>query len=150
MKAIVYTKYGSPDVLEFKEVEKPSPKDDEVLIKIHAASVNAYDWHFLTADIFLIRFMSGGLFKPKNQRLGADVSGRIEAVGKNVNQFKPGDDVFGMIRGSFAEYACAAENLLALKPSNLSYEQAAAVPMAGITALQGLREEGKVQPRQKV
>ena len=150
MKAIVYTKYGSPDVIEFKEVEKPSPKEDEVLIKIYAASVNAYDWHFLTADIFLIRFMGGGFFKPKFQRLGADVSGRVEAVGKNAKQFKPGDDVFGMIRGSFAEYACAAENLLALKPSNLSFEQAAAVPMAGSTALQGLRDEGKVQPGQKV
>jgi len=150
MKAIVYTKYGLPDVIELKEVEKPSPKDDEVLIKIHAASLNAYDWHFLTADIFLIRFMGGGFFKPKYNRLGADVSGRVESVGKNVKQFKPGDEVFGMIRGSFAEYACAAENLLALKPSNLSYEQAAAVPMAGSTALQGLRDEGKVQPGQKV
>lgn len=150
MKAIVYTKYGSPDVIEFKAVEKPTPKDDEVLIKIYAASVNAYDWHFLTADIFLIRFMGGGFFKPKNQRLSADVSGRVEAVGKNVKQFKPGDDVFGMIRGSFAEYACAAENLLALKPSNLSFEEAAAVPMAGSTTLQGLRDEGKVQPGQKV
>lgn len=150
MKAIEYTKYGSPDVIEFKEVEKPTPKDDEVLIKIYAASVNAYDWHFLTADIFLIRFMGGGFSKPKYNRLGADVSGRIEAVGKNVKQFKPSDDVFGMIRGSFAEYACAAENLLALKPSNLSFEEAAAVPMAGTTALQGLRDEGKVQPGQKV
>ncbi|TSA27021.1 MAG: NAD(P)-dependent alcohol dehydrogenase [Ignavibacteriales bacterium] len=150
MKAIVYTKYGSPDVLELKEVEKPIPKDDEVLIKIYAASVNAYDWHFLTADIFLIRFMGGGFFKPKDHRLGADVSGRVEAVGKNIKQFKPGDDVFGMIRGGFAEYACAAENLLALKPYNLSFEEAAAVPMAGSTALQGLRDEGKVQPGQKV
>lgn len=150
MKAIVNTKYGSPDVLELKEVEKPTPKDDEVLVKIYAASVNAYDWHFLTADIFLIRFMGGGFFKPKYHRLGADISGRIEAVGKNVKQFQPGDEVFGMIRGGFAEYACAAENLLALKPSNLSFEEAAAVPMAGTTALQGLRDEGKVQPGQKV
>ncbi len=150
MKAIVYTKYGSPDVIEFKEVEKPSPKENEVLIKIYAASVNAYDWHFLTADIFLIRFMGGGLFKPKNTRLGADVAGRIEAVGTNVKQFHPGDEVFGMIHNGFAEYACASENDLALKPVNLSFEQAAAVPMAAVTALQGLRDEGKIQPGQKV
>ncbi len=150
MKAIVYKKYGSPDVLQFKDVEKPIPKDDEVLIKIYAASVNAYDWHFLTADIFLIRFMGAGLFKPKYHRLGADVSGCIEAVGKSVTQFKPGDDVFGMIRGGFAEYACASEKDLVLKPSNLSYEEAAAVPMAAVTALQGLRDEGKIQPGQKV
>src|SRR3989339_2006492 len=108
MKAIVYTKYGTPDVLELKEVEKPSPKENEVLIKIYAASVNAYDWHFLTADIFLIRFMGGGLLKPKNTRLGADVAGRIEAVGTSVKQFHPGDEVFGMIHGGFAEYACAS------------------------------------------
>ena len=150
MKAIVYTKYGSPDVLELKEVEKPSPKDNEVLIKIHAASVNAYDWHFLTADIFLIRFMGGGLLKPKNKRLGADIAGRIEAVGQNVKQFRPGDEVFGMIHNGFAEYACASENDLVLKPVNLSFEQAAAVPMAAVTALQGLRDEGKIQPGQKV
>ena len=150
MKAIVYTKYGSPDVIEFKEVEKPSPKENEVLIKIYAASVNAYDWHFLTADIFLIRFMGGGLLKPKNTRLGADVAGRIEAVGTNVKQFHPGDEVFGMIHNGFAEYACASENDLALKPVNLSFEQAAAVPMAAVTALQGLRDEGKIQAGQKV
>ncbi len=150
MKAIVYTKYGSPDVLQLKDVEKPTPKDDEVLIKVHAASVNAYDWHFLTADIFLIRFMGGGLLKPKYTRLGADIAGRVEAVGKNVKQFQPGDEVFGMVRGGFAEYATAREDAVALKPSNLSFEEAAAVPMAAITALQGLRDEGKVQPGQKV
>jgi NADPH:quinone reductase-like Zn-dependent oxidoreductase len=150
MKAIVYKKYGPPDVIRLDEVAKPAPKDDEVLIKIHAASVNAYDWHFLTADIFLIRLMGGGLLKPKDTRLGADMSGRIETVGKNVKQFQPGDEVFGMVRGAFAEHACAPEKALALKPSNLSFEQAAAVPMAGITALQGLRDEGKVQPWQKV
>ncbi len=150
MKAVVYTKYGSPDVLQVKDVEKPAPKDNEVLIKIHAASVNAYDWHFLTADIFLIRFMGGGLLKPKYTRLGADIAGRVEAVGKNVRQFRPGDEVYGMARGGFAEYACALEDALALKPSNLSFEEAAAVPMAGVTALQGLRDEGQIQAGQKV
>lgn len=150
MKAVVYNKYGPPEVLQVQEVEKPTPKDDEVLIKIYAASVNAYDWHFLTADIFLIRFMGAGFFKPKYHRLGADVSGRIEAVGKSVTPFKPGDDVYGMIHGGFAEYVCASEKDLVLKPSNLSYDEAAAVPMAGITALQGLRDEGKIQTGQKV
>ena len=150
MKAIVYTKYGSPDVLQLKNVEKPAPKDNEVLIKIHAASVNAYDWHFLTADIFLIRLMGGGLLKPKYTRLGADIAGRVEAVGRNVKQFQPGNEVFGMVHGGFAEYACALEDAFALKPSNLSFEQAAAVPMAGVTALQGLRDEGQIQPGQKV
>jgi len=150
MKAIVYTKYGSPDVLRLKDVEQPTPKEDEVLIKIHAASVNAYDWHYLTADIFLIRLMSGGLLKPKNTRLGADLSGKVEAVGRNVKQFKLGDEVYGMGEGGFAEYACAPESTMALKPSNLSFEEAAAVPMAGITALQGLRDEGHIQAGQKV
>jgi NADPH:quinone reductase-like Zn-dependent oxidoreductase len=150
MKAIVYEKYGSPDVIQFKDVEKPTPKDDEVLIKICAASVNAYDWHFLTADIFLIRLMGGGLLKPAYTRLGADVAGRIESVGKNVKQFQPGDEVFGMIRGSFAEYACVTESSLALKPVNASFDEAAALPMAAITALQGLRDEGQIQAGQKV
>ncbi|NTU75408.1 MAG: NAD(P)-dependent alcohol dehydrogenase [Anaerolineaceae bacterium] len=151
MKAIVYTEYGSPDVMQLLDVEKPTPNDDEVLIKICAASVNAYDWHFLTADIFLIRFMGGGLLKPKNPRLGADVAGRVEAVGRNVTQFAPGDEVFGDIgHGSFSEYACAPESKLALKPANLSFEEAAAVPMAALTALQGLRDEGKIQAGQKV
>ncbi|MBI5298664.1 MAG: NAD(P)-dependent alcohol dehydrogenase [Chloroflexi bacterium] len=150
MKAIVYEKYGSPDVIQLKDVEKPTPKDDEVLIKIHAASVNAYDWHFLTADIFLIRFMGGGLLKPKNTRLGADMAGRIEAVGKSIKQFQPGDEVFGMVKGSFAEYTCAPENALALKPVNTSFDEAAAIPMAAITALQGLRDEGQIRAGQKV
>jgi NADPH:quinone reductase-like Zn-dependent oxidoreductase len=150
MKAIVYTEYGSPDVLHLKEVEKPTPKDDEVLIKIHAASVNAYDWHFLTADIFLIRLMGGGLLKPKDTRLGADMAGQIESVGRNVKQFQPGDEVFGMVKGSFAEYACAPESSLALKPVNMSFDEAAAIPMAAITALQGLRDEGQIQAGQKV
>jgi NADPH:quinone reductase-like Zn-dependent oxidoreductase len=150
MKAIVYEKYGSPDVLEVRDVKKPIPGDNEVLIKVHAASVNAYDWHFLTADIFLIRLMGGGLLKPKDTRLGADIAGRVEAVDRNVKQFQPGDEVFGMVRGGFAEYACAPENVLALKPVNLSFEEAAAVPMAAVTALQGLRDSGQIQAGQKV
>ena len=150
MKAILYDRYGSPEVLRLKEVEKPAPKDNEVLIKIHAASVNAYDWHFLTADIFLIRLMGGGLLKPKDARLGADMAGRIETVGRNVKQFHQGDDVLGMVKGSFAEYACAPESALALKPINTSFDEAAAIPMAAITALQGLRDEGQIQAGQKV
>ena len=150
MKAIVYEKYGSPDVIELRDIEKPAPGDDEVLIKIHAASVNAYDWHFLTADIFLIRFMGGGFLKPKNTRLGADMAGRIEAIGKDIKLFQPGDEVYGMVEGSFAEYTCAPESALALKPVNTSFEEAAAIPMAAITALQGLRDEGQIRAGQKV
>jgi NADPH:quinone reductase-like Zn-dependent oxidoreductase len=154
MKAIVYTSYGPPDVLQLKEIAKPSPKEDEVLVKVHAASVNAYDWHLLTADIFLVRLMGGGLLKPKKTIPGADLAGRVEAVGRNVQQFRPGDEVFGDIAGSgggsFAEYASAPEKALALKPANLSFEAAAAVPMAAVTALQGLRDQGQIQPGQKV
>jgi NADPH:quinone reductase-like Zn-dependent oxidoreductase len=153
MKAIVYTKYGSPDVLEFKEVDKPTPKDDEVLVKVIAVSVNAADLHLLRADPFLIR-LSSGLLNPKNHILGSDIAGRVEAVGRNVQQFKPGDEVFGDISaggwGGFAEYACARADALVLKPANLSFEEAAAVPMAAVTALQGLRNKGKIQPGQKV
>lgn len=154
MKAIVYEKYGQPDVLEFRELEKPTPKDNEVLVKIHAASLNQYDWHLLTADIFLVRFMGGGLLKPKSNILGADIAGRVEAIGKNVTQFQVGDAVYGDLAarwaGGLAEYVCASEKLLAHKPTNLSFEQAAAVPMAGITALQGLRDAGKIQAGQNV
>lgn len=154
MKAIVYEKYGPPDVLHLQEVEKPTPKEDEVLVKVHAASINAADWHLLTADIFLIRLMGMGLLKPKNPILGADVAGRVEAVGRNVKQFKPGDavfgDVFGHGSGSFAEYVTAPASALVLKPKNLSFEQAAAVPLAAITALQGLRDVGHIQSGQKV
>ncbi|MCJ7587784.1 MAG: NAD(P)-dependent alcohol dehydrogenase, partial [Candidatus Aminicenantes bacterium] len=154
MKAIICTKYGSPDVLQFKEVEKPTPKDDEVLVKIHAASVNAYDWHLLTADIFLVRLMGGGLLRPKNTIPGADIAGRIEAAGSYVKQFRQGDEVFGDIsacgNGGFAEYVSVPESLLALKPTILTFEEAAAVPMAAITALQGLRDQGQIQPGQKV
>ena len=154
MKAIVYTEYGSPDVLHLEEVEKPTPKDDEVLVKVYAASVNAADWHLLTADIFLVRLMAGGVLKPKNAILGADVAGRVETVGRNVKQFRPGDEVFGDVfghgSGSFAEYVSAPESALVLKPANLSFEQAAAVPLAAVTALQGLRDKGNIQPGHKV
>jgi len=154
MKAIVYTRYGPPDVLQFRDVEKPAPRDDEVLVKVLAASLNAYDWHFLTADIFLIRLMGVGLFKPKRPKLGADLAGRVEAVGRKVSRFRPGDEVFGDIaghgNGSFAEYACAPESKVELKPSNLSFEEAAAVPMAALTALQGLRDEGRIRQGEKV
>ncbi len=154
MKAIVYEKYGPPDVLQLKEVGKPTPKDNEVLVKVYAASVNAADWHLLTADIFLIRLMDGGLLKPKNTRLGSDIAGRVEAVGGNVKQFQPGDEVFGDIaaygHGGFAEYGSVPASALALKPSNLSFEQAAAVPLAAVTALQGLRDKGQIRPGQRV
>ena len=153
MKAIVYTKYGSPDVLQLKEVEKPAPKENEVLVKVQAASVNAADWHLLTADIFLVR-LNAGLLKPKNTILGCDIAGRVEAVGRDVTQFKPGDkvfgDVFGHNYGGFAEYVTAPESDLALKPANLSFEEAAAVPLAAKTALQGLRDLGQIQAGQKV
>src|SRR5215211_1323304 len=153
MKAIVYTEYGSPDVLQLKELEKPSPRDNEVLVKIYAASANAADWHLMRAEPFLAR-LENGLLKPKNPKLGADVAGRVEAVGRNVTQFQAGDDVFGGMPlnelGSFAEYVCAPEELLALKPTRLTFEQAAAVPLAAFTALQGLRDKGQIQPGQKV
>ena len=152
MKAIVNTQYGSPDVLQLKVIERPTPRDNEVLIKIHAVAVNAADWHVLRADPFLVRLQSG-LFKPKHTILGADIAGRIEAVGRDVKRFKVGDDVFGDISGSgwggFAEYVCAREEVLVRKPANISFEEAAAVPMAAVTALQGLRKGG-IQPGQKV
>ena len=152
MKAIVYTEYGSPDVLKLEEIEKPTPKDGEVLVRVHATSVNQFDWHLLTADIFLVR-LAKGLLKPKNPILGADIAGRVEAVGKSVTQFRPGDEVFGdtsALGGGFAEYVCVPESALAHKPANLSFEEAAAVPMAAITALQGLRDKGQIKPGKKV
>ncbi len=153
MKAIVYTEYGSPDVLHFEDVAQPTPDDNEVLIKVHAVSANSADLHMLRADPFLIR-MSSGLLRPKRQILGADIAGKVEAVGKSVTGFKPGDEVFGDISacgwGGFAEYVCATEEALVLKPTNASFEEAAAVPMAAVTALQGLRSKGKIQPGQKV
>jgi NADPH:quinone reductase-like Zn-dependent oxidoreductase len=148
MKAIVYTQYSPPDVLQLKEVTKPVPKDNQVLVKVQAASVNTLD--LAMRGPFLARIITGGLLKPKDPRLGADIAGRVEAVGTNVTQFQPGDEVFGECTGAFAEYACAAENQVALKPSNLSFEEAAAVPVAALTALQGLRNKGQIQPGQQV
>jgi 2-desacetyl-2-hydroxyethyl bacteriochlorophyllide A dehydrogenase len=149
MKAIVWTKYGPPDVLQFKEVEKPVPMDGEILVKIHAASVNALDWHRMRASPFFVR-LGEGLRKPKDPRLGADLAGRVEAVGNNVTQFQPGDEVFGAGTGSFAEYAAVPENTVALKPTTSSFEEAAAIPVAAITALQGLRDKGQIHSGQKV
>jgi NADPH:quinone reductase-like Zn-dependent oxidoreductase len=151
MKAMVYTKFGPPDVLQLKEVEKPIPEGNEILIKIHAASANAYDWRHLRADPFMIRLMGAGLLKPKHKILGADIAGQVEAVGSQAKQFKPGDEVFGDgAYGGFAEYVCVDENRFVLKPANLTYEEAAAVPMAALTALQGLRDKGRIQAKQKV
>jgi NADPH:quinone reductase-like Zn-dependent oxidoreductase len=150
MKAIVYEEYGPPGILQLKEVEKPIPSDDEVLVKIHAASLNAGDWHALRGTPFLMRLMNG-LLRPKHKILGDDMAGRVEAVGANVRQFQPGDEVFGISNfGAFAEYVCADNNLLALKPASMTFEEAAAVPMAAITALHGLRDQGRIRPGQKV
>jgi NADPH:quinone reductase-like Zn-dependent oxidoreductase len=149
VKAIVYRGYGSPDVLKCEEIEKPTPGDNEVLIKVRAASANPMDWHLMRGTPYFVRIMAG-LRKPKIARLGVDVSGQVEAVGRNVTQFKPGDEVFGVCRGAFAEYVCAIENKLALKPANITFEDAAAAPVAAISALQGLRDKGRIQPGQKV
>jgi NADPH:quinone reductase-like Zn-dependent oxidoreductase len=149
MKAIVYSNYGSPDVLRYEEVEKPVPKDDEVLIKVRAASVNPLDGHFIRGEPFLVR-ITGGLRRPKIGRPGVDVAGQVEAVGASVTQFKPGDEVFCVCRGAFAEYACTGKDKLALKPANVSFEDAASVTVAAITALQGLCDKGRIQPGQKV
>ncbi|RPJ38150.1 MAG: NAD(P)-dependent alcohol dehydrogenase, partial [Chloroflexi bacterium] len=154
MKAIICQKYGPPELLRLQEVEKPTPKNNEVLIEVHAASLNAYDWHLTTADFFVVRLMGGGFFKPKTPIPGADVAGRVSAVGKDVTQYQPGDEVFGDLaacgNGALAEYALATEAVLAPKPNSLTFEEAAAVPMAALTALQGLRDEGQIQPGQKV
>ncbi len=154
MKAIVYTEYGPPDdVLELKEVEEPTPQDDEVLVKVHAASVNHTDWHLLTGEPFVARLWSG-LLKPKHKIPGGDIAGRVETVGRNAKQFQPGDEVFGDKAacgwGGFAEYVCVPENVLALKPASITFEEAAAVPQAAVSALQGLRDKGQIQPGQKV
>jgi NADPH:quinone reductase-like Zn-dependent oxidoreductase len=149
VKAIVYRNYGSSDVLKCEEIEKPTQEDDQVLIKVRAASINALDWHRLSADIFLVR-LTGGLRKPKDQRLGVDLAGSVEAVGSNVTQFQAGDEVFGTGVGTFAEYACAHEHEVVLKPATLTFEAAAAVPVAALTALQGLRDYGQIRPGQKV
>ena len=153
MKAIFYTTYGSPDVLKIKDVDKPIPEDHQVLVKIHAASMNYGNVVLLRGEPFLARF-AFGLRKPKYTIPGGDIAGQVEAVGKAVKQFKPGDDVFGDLSrcgwGGFAEYVFVPEKALALKPTNISYEEAAATPMAGVTALQGLRDKGNIQPNQKV
>jgi NADPH:quinone reductase-like Zn-dependent oxidoreductase len=149
MKAIVRHKYGSPDVLRLEDIEEPVVEDDRVLVRVRAASVNAADWHLLRGLPYLLR-MSEGLRKPKQNGMGVDVAGHVEAVGKNVTQLQPGDEVFGARDGAFAEYVAAKETRLVLKPANVTFEQAAAVPVAATTALQGLRDKGQIQPGQRV
>src|SRR5881398_952634 len=150
MKAVVYCNYGVPN-LKFQEIEKPTPADDQLLIKVRAASVNPLDWHFIEGTPYFMRAMGVGLRKPKDTRLGVDFAGTVEAVGKNVTKFKPGDEVFGGRTGAFAEYVCVREaRAVTVKPASVTFEQAASVPIAGITALQGVRDKGKVQPGQKV
>jgi NADPH:quinone reductase-like Zn-dependent oxidoreductase len=149
VKAIAQTSYGPPDALQYLETAKPSPKDNEVLIRVHASSVNAMDWRLFTFPRFMRRLMGLGLRRPKYSSCGADVAGQVEAVGPAVTQFQPGDDVFGVLRGAYAEYACGPESKLVLKPAGVSFEAAAAVPVAGLTALQALRE-ARVQPGQTV
>ena len=154
MKAILFRKYGLSDVLHLEEVEKPTPKDDELLIEVHAVSINDWDWQLLQGIPFINRTMAGLLKPTKIQILGCDIAGRVEAVGKNVKRFRAGDEVFGDLSGcgfgGFAEYVCARENALALKPETMTFEQAAATPQAGLLALQGLREKGELQPGAKV
>lgn len=149
MKAILYTQYGTPDVLQFTDVEKPLPNDNQVLIKVHSASVNTLDWLQVVGPI-VIRLMNGALRAPKITSLGFDVAGWVEAVGKNVTTFKPGDAVFGTAQGSFAEYVCAFEDKVTLKPDNVSFEAAAAAPVAAFTALQALRDKGGIKAGQQV
>jgi NADPH:quinone reductase-like Zn-dependent oxidoreductase len=150
MKAIVQDRYGSPDVLDLREIDKPVVEDGEVLVRVRAASANPADWHFMRGLPYVMRPQSG-LDKPKNGVLGRDVAGQVEAVGKDVTRFRPGDEVFANVgTGGFAEYTCVSEDFLELKPVNLTFEQTAAVPLAGLTALQGLRDAGQVQPEQKV
>ena len=153
MKAIVCPKYGSPDILEFKEMEKPIPRDNEILIKVYATSLNAADWHLMRGDPAIYRPVIG-LLKPKYKILGADVAGQVERVGKSVTRFKPGDEVFGNLfacgLGGFAEFVCAVEDALVVKPANFKFEEVAAVPLAAISALQGLRDVGQIRSGQKV
>jgi NADPH:quinone reductase-like Zn-dependent oxidoreductase len=152
MKAVVYEKYGSPDVLQLREVETPTPQDDEVLIRIRAVSVNDWDWGLLQGTPFVNRLLYG-LFKPKRRVLGSDIAGRIEAVGKNVKRFQVGDEVFGDLSGrwgGFAEYVCAPETALALKPPSMTFAEAAAIPQAGMLAVQGLRDVGRIRAGQKL
>lgn len=150
MKAIVYCDYGVPN-LKLQDIEKPAPADDQLLVKVRAASVNPLDWHFIEGTPYMMRALGVGLRKPKDTRLGVDFAGTVEAVGKNVTKFKVGDEVFGGRTGAFAEYVCVREpRAVAVKPANVTFEQAASVPIAAITALQGVRDKGKVQPGQKV
>jgi NADPH:quinone reductase-like Zn-dependent oxidoreductase len=150
VKAVVYREYGTADVLEYRDIEKPTPAADEILIQVVAASLNPRDWHFMRGTPYLVRLVAG-LRRPKVTVLGADLAGRVEAVGANVTRFKPGDEVFGAKSGAFAEYVCApADQAVALKPTNVTFEQAAAVPIAAITALQALRDHGKAQPGHEV
>jgi len=147
MKAIVQDQYGSPDVLKLAEVRKPAPGDDEVLIKVHAVSVNGSDWEGLRGEPLYARF--AGMLRPRNRILGSDIAGRVESVGRNAKQFRPGDDVFGEMpqyRGGFAEYACTSEKHLARKPAGMTFEQAAAIPQAAIIAMQGIRDKGQGKP----
>ena len=154
MKGVVYTKYGSPDVLQLKEVEKPIPKDDEVLVKVHATSINSWDWDMLTGRPLEYRLFFGLLKPTKTNILGCDIAGRIEAVGRSIKQFRPGDDVFGDLCegswGGFAEYVCARENELSLKPASMTFEEAAATPQAGLLALQGLCDKREIKPGQRI
>jgi NADPH:quinone reductase-like Zn-dependent oxidoreductase len=151
IKAYFYREYGSPDVLKLEDIEKSVPADDQVLVRVRAASVNPLDWHYMEGTPYIVRAMEFGLLKPKVPRLGVDMAGEVEAVGKKVTQFKPGDEVFGQRFGAFGEYVTVREDrALVLKPAGVTFEQAAALPVAAITALQGLRDKGKVQPGQKV
>jgi NADPH:quinone reductase-like Zn-dependent oxidoreductase len=149
MKAVVYSRYGPPEVLQFRDVDKPGPKANEVLIEVRAASVNPLDWRVMRANPSLVRLMAG-LRKPRDPRMGVDVAGRIEAVGVNATEFQPGDEVFGACQGAFAEYARAKASDVVKKPDGVTFEQAAALPVAGVTALQGLRDRGRLRPGQKV
>ena len=155
MKAVICTRYGSPGVLQLQEVVRPELADDEVLVRVRAASINARDVRLMRADPFVIRLRPGGLLRPPNPILGADLAGRVESVGRGATRFRPDDEVFGYLpaalgRGTFAEYACVPEGLLALKPATLTFEQAAAAPLAAMTALQALRDHGRLQPGQRV
>lgn len=149
MQAIVHETYGGPEVLELRAIDTPTPDDDRVLVRVHAASVNAYDWHMLTGLPYIGR-LGEGLRRPKTQTPGVDVAGTVEAVGRNVTQFQPGDEVFGAANGSFAEYACARQENIVTKPKDITFELAAAIPMAGTTALQALRDKGRLQEGQHV
>jgi len=149
MRAAIYNRYGPPDVVHITDVEEPAPKEHEALIKVRAASTNPLDWHFMRGTPYFVRLMTG-LRNPRVTRLGVDVAGQVQAVGRNVTEFRSGDEVFGTCRGALADYACASESALVMKPENVTFEQAASVPLAAFTALQGLRDKGQIQAGQKV